>query len=72
MGHTNRARWRQGMQAVRKLLAITFAISASTILLVPGTAVADLQAWDQEAVSALASDLAEAIMLRPPVGRKRS
>ena len=49
------------MQAVRKLLAITFAISASTILLVPGTAVADLQAWDQEAVSALASDLAEAI-----------
>ena len=49
------------MQAVRKLLAIVLTISASTILLVPGTAVADLQAWDQEAVSALASDLAGAI-----------
>ncbi|MBW2286988.1 MAG: hypothetical protein JRG80_12920 [Deltaproteobacteria bacterium] len=66
------------MRPFRKLRVIALTIATSTSLLAPGTAVADLQAWDQEAVSALASDLAEAIKavrgaaLKEPTLRDRS
>jgi hypothetical protein len=49
------------MNPVRKLPAMALTIAAATFLLAPGSAVADLQAWDQEEVSALAADLAESI-----------
>ena len=49
------------MNRVRKLHAVALTIAASTVLLGLGAAAADLQAWDQERASALASDLADAI-----------
>jgi hypothetical protein len=49
------------MKVVRRFHAITLTIAAAALLLAPATAAADLQTWDQEKVSALASELAEAI-----------
>jgi hypothetical protein len=49
------------MKAARRSHAIARTITAAFLLLAPATAVADLQAWDQEKVSALASELAESI-----------
>jgi hypothetical protein len=49
------------MKAVRRSPAIALTITAAVLLFAPASAVADLQAWDQEKVSALAAELAEAI-----------